>query len=139
MTNTIMQFKQFMQNPNQYLQQMGVPQNLQNNPGAVIQHLMDNGKITQEQYNLLQLENLSGRLLQLASEVNSLDSSLSSLYGKLLIRDIEQGENIFTCLADMFHLVRADIVVDSGWMVRNECQRLSRAVQELHAMKNELR
>ena len=91
------------------------------------------------QYNLLQLENLSGRLLQLASEVNSLDSSLSSLYGKLLIRDIEQGENIFTCLADMFHLVRADIVVDSGWMVRNECQRLSRAVQELHAMKNELR
>ena len=54
MTNTIMQFKQFMQNPNQYLQQMGVPQNLQNNPGAVIQHLMDNGKITQEQYNMLQ-------------------------------------------------------------------------------------
>ena len=48
------QFKQFMQNPSALLSQMGIPQNMQNNPHAIIQHLMDTGRLSQAQYMQLQ-------------------------------------------------------------------------------------
>ena len=51
---TIMQFRQFMNNPQAYLPKMGMPQNIQNNPQAMIQYLMDNGKLTQDQYQQFQ-------------------------------------------------------------------------------------
>ena len=53
-TQMILQFKQFMNNPQAMLQKMGVPQDIQSNPQAIIQHLMDNGKLTQAQYSQLQ-------------------------------------------------------------------------------------
>lgn len=52
--NMMMMFRQFMSNPGQMMQSMGIPQNLQGNPQAVIQHLMDTGRISQAQYNQAQ-------------------------------------------------------------------------------------
>lgn len=42
---------QIKSNPMSILGQFGVPQNLSNSPQDVIQHLMNNGKISQDQYN----------------------------------------------------------------------------------------
>ena len=42
---------QLKSNPMSILGQFGVPQNMANNPQDVIQHLMNNGNITQDQYN----------------------------------------------------------------------------------------
>lgn len=52
--NMMAMFQQFMSNPAKVMQGMGIPQGLQNNPQAVIQHLMDTGRITQAQYNQAQ-------------------------------------------------------------------------------------
>lgn len=53
MNNPIMQFQNFMQNPAQYLQKMGVPQNV-NTPQGAIQYLMDSGKLSQADFNRFQ-------------------------------------------------------------------------------------
>lgn len=42
---------QLKNNPMSILGSLGVPQNISNDPQAVIQNLMNNGKITQDQYN----------------------------------------------------------------------------------------
>ncbi len=42
---------QLKNNPMSILGQFGIPQNISNNPQAIIQNLMNSGKITQEQYN----------------------------------------------------------------------------------------
>lgn len=50
----LLQVKQFLSNPQQMIQQMGIPQQYQNNPAGMIQKLMNDGKLTQDQYNQLQ-------------------------------------------------------------------------------------
>lgn len=45
--NFLGNFQRFMQNPSGYLQ---IPQNMAKDPKAVIQHLMDTGRINQQQY-----------------------------------------------------------------------------------------
>ena len=47
------QFRMFRQNPMQYLMQRGmnIPQNIQNDPNAIVQYLLNSGQITQQQYN----------------------------------------------------------------------------------------
>lgn len=50
----ILQIKQFMNNPQQMIQQMGIPVEYRNNPSGMIQKLMDDGKLSQSQYNQLQ-------------------------------------------------------------------------------------
>ncbi len=47
------QFQSFRGNPMQMFMQkkMKIPQNIQNNPQQIIQHMMDNGTISQEQFN----------------------------------------------------------------------------------------
>lgn len=56
--NMMMMFRQFMSNPGQMLQSMGIPQNLQGNPQAVIQHLMNSGRLSQDDFNRLQQQAL---------------------------------------------------------------------------------
>lgn len=52
MPNNILQMlTQIKANPMSMLSQYGVPQNIANDPQAVIQHLMNTGKISQDQYN----------------------------------------------------------------------------------------
>lgn len=45
--------KALQQNPVQFLAQrrLNIPQNIQNDPNAIIQHLMNTGQISQEKYN----------------------------------------------------------------------------------------
>lgn len=45
-------YTQLMQNPTQMLQKLNIPQEYAQNPQGAIQYLMNNGKITQEQYNM---------------------------------------------------------------------------------------
>lgn len=45
-------FSQLAQNPAQYaMRRMGIPQNMANDPDAVIQQWMSEGRISQSQYN----------------------------------------------------------------------------------------
>lgn len=45
--------KALQQNPMQFLAQrrLNIPQSIQNDPNAIIQHLMNTGQISQEKYN----------------------------------------------------------------------------------------
>lgn len=45
--------KALQHNPMQFLAQrrFNIPQNIQNDPNAIIQHLMNTGQVSQEQYN----------------------------------------------------------------------------------------
>lgn len=47
-------FQQFMGNPSQMMNRANIPQNIANDPNAIIQHLMSTGKMSQQQYNQLQ-------------------------------------------------------------------------------------
>ena len=51
--NFINQFRTFMQNPTQFLMQsrLGLTQEMLQDPQQAIQQLMNQGKITQDQYN----------------------------------------------------------------------------------------
>lgn len=44
-------YAQLRQNPSQFLQKFNIPQEYMNNPQGAIQYLMNNGKISQEQFN----------------------------------------------------------------------------------------
>ena len=54
--NIIAIFQQFMGNPAQMMQRSGlnIPQNIANDPNAIIQHLLSSGRMSQQQYNQLQ-------------------------------------------------------------------------------------
>jgi hypothetical protein len=45
-------YSQLMQNPNQFLSQLNIPNEYSNDPQGAIQYLMNNGKITQDQFNM---------------------------------------------------------------------------------------
>lgn len=65
MKNMLGQFQGFMKNPMQYMIQknLNLPQNINpmQNPQQAIQHLMNNGQLTQEQYNWAQ--NMSKQIM----------------------------------------------------------------------------
>lgn len=54
--NIIAMYQQFMGNPAQMMQRSGlnIPQNISNDPNAIIQHLLSSGRMSQQQYNQLQ-------------------------------------------------------------------------------------
>ena len=54
--NIIAMFQQFLGNPAQMMQRGGlnIPQNIANDPNAIIQHLLSSGRMSQQQYNQLQ-------------------------------------------------------------------------------------
>lgn len=51
--NFMSQLQMLQKNPMQFLMQrrFNVPQNIANDPNAIVQHLMNTGQITQAQYN----------------------------------------------------------------------------------------
>ena len=54
MNNNLMSMLQQLQsNPVQFLMQrrMNIPQNIAGDPNAIVQHLLNTGQITQQQYN----------------------------------------------------------------------------------------
>ena len=46
-------FRQFMANPQQFLSQLNIPANAVNNPKSAVEYLMNNGQMTQQQFNQL--------------------------------------------------------------------------------------
>ena len=52
MRNMISQFQRFVGNPMQFMLQnkMDIPQNCTNDPNAIIQHLMNSGQLSQQQF-----------------------------------------------------------------------------------------
>ena len=62
-TNQLMnQFQQFKSNPMSFLLQrnVNIPQQYMNNPEAAVKYLMNNGQMSQEQYN--QLSQMASKL-----------------------------------------------------------------------------
>ena len=53
-------FRQFMQNPASFLSNMGLPEDALQNPKAAVQQLMNNGQMTQQQFN--QLSSMANQL-----------------------------------------------------------------------------
>lgn len=53
MNNPLQMVNQIRQNPMAFLMQKGmnVPQNIANDPNAIIEHLMKTGQVSQERYN----------------------------------------------------------------------------------------
>jgi len=52
MQNLMSTFQQLASNPAQFaMSQWGIPQNIANNPNAILQQLMSSGRISQAQYN----------------------------------------------------------------------------------------
>ena len=52
MQNFLNDFSELMRNPKEYsMNKMGIPENIADNPDAIIQQLMNSGKVTQDQYN----------------------------------------------------------------------------------------
>lgn len=49
--NLLSMYQNFRQNPVQFLGGMNLPQGITNDPNQIIQHLMNNGKVSQQQYN----------------------------------------------------------------------------------------
>ena len=49
--NILQMLAQLKSNPMAILKRYGVPQDIANDPNAVIQHLMNNGVVSQAQYN----------------------------------------------------------------------------------------
>ena len=49
--NLFQAYTQLMQNPSQFLQKLNIPVEYANDPSGAIQYLMNNGRISQEQYN----------------------------------------------------------------------------------------
>ena len=47
------EFMKFAINPNQYIASKGfnIPQNMANNPQSIIEYMMNNGMLSQQQYN----------------------------------------------------------------------------------------
>lgn len=56
------QFQSFMQNPAQFIMQkrLNIPQSMMNNPQQAVQYLMNNGQMSQQQFN--QLQNMAKRI-----------------------------------------------------------------------------
>lgn len=44
-------YNRLRNNPMQILGSLGIPSNIANDPQAILQHLMNNGRVTQDQYN----------------------------------------------------------------------------------------
>lgn len=75
--------------------------------------------------DMVRLQNAVDKMDRLATRVGNIDNRLNSLYGKLCINNIEQGEGIFTSLVNMYHLSRADINVDEGNRIRRKANAIS--------------
>lgn len=61
----------------------------------------------------------------LATRVQNMDTRLDRLYRQLCISNIQQGEGIFTSLANLYNLSSADILVDQGNWIRRKANDLS--------------
>lgn len=79
--------------------------------------------------NLVKLKRCVNTLYRLASRISALDSRLDSLYYRLSKNNIEQQEGVFTSLASMYNLFRADLNIDEGASIRRKANALSELLE----------
>lgn len=75
--------------------------------------------------NLTKLKSCVNTLNRLATRITSMDERLDDLYWELAQNNIEQGEGIFTSLANLYNLFRADLNVDQGRTIKRKARALS--------------
>ena len=75
--------------------------------------------------DMARLQSAVDSMMRLADRVANIDIRLDSLYRKLCISNIQQGEGIFTSLANLYNLSSADILVDKGFWIRKKANDLS--------------
>lgn len=55
--NMMNEFQTFMTDPSKFvMNRMGIPADIANDPNAIIQHMMNTGKLNQNQYNMARKE-----------------------------------------------------------------------------------
>lgn len=75
--------------------------------------------------NMVKLRNCVDKMNRLASRVASIDLRLDNLYYQLSRNNVEQGEGVFTSLANMYNLFRADLNVDEGQAIKKKARALT--------------
>ena len=77
------------------------------------------------------------RLTSLSNRIQNLDDSLHTLYGRLCWNDIQEGE-VLTSLANLYHLVRSDIIIDDAWKIKSCRTRLYGLINSFETIENKL-
>lgn len=80
--------------------------------------------------NMVKLRQCVNTMNRLASRVASIDSRLDNLYYQLSRNNIEQGEDIFTSLANIYNLFRADLNVDEGQTIKRKARALTELFED---------
>lgn len=75
--------------------------------------------------DMIRLQNAVDAMDALATRIANMDTRLDTLYRQLCISNIQQGEGIFTSLANLYNLASADINVDQGNKIRRKANNLS--------------
>lgn len=75
--------------------------------------------------DVTKLRNCVETLNRLAKRVAAMDTRLDNLYSRLARKNIEQGEGIFTSLANLYNLLRADLNVDQGATMKRKARALA--------------
>lgn len=70
------------------------------------------------------LQDCADRMNSIATRVKNIDTRLDTLYWRLCNSEIEQGDGIFTTLASLYNLARADLNVDEGNRIRRMANNL---------------
>ncbi len=76
--------------------------------------------------NMTELRQCVDSMQRLAARVSNIDSRLDNLYYKLARNNIEQGENIFTSILNLYNLIKSDFVVDEGAAIKSRANALER-------------
>ncbi len=80
--------------------------------------------------DMTRLQSAVDAMKRLADRTETIDRRLDTLYSTMTIDNIEQGENIFTSLANLYNLARADISVDNGHKIRKKANAISETFLE---------
>lgn len=75
--------------------------------------------------NFPRIRDCVDRMNNLARRVANIDARLDNLYWRLAQNNIEKEEGIFTSLANMYNLFRADLNVDEGAAIKRKARALS--------------
>lgn len=89
--------------------------------------------------NYSRLRDCVDRMNAIASRVNTMDKRLDTLYLKLIVKDVEQESGVFTSLANMYNLIRADISVDEGWSIRCKAQAISLLFGDYNSLESQIK
>lgn len=79
--------------------------------------------------DMVRLQAAVDQMSRLANRVGNIDGRLNTLYSKLCVNNIEQGEGVMTSLVNLYHITRADINVDEGNRIRRKANAISSLYQ----------